>query len=436
MPNRRRILLALTLALVAIVAVVVIDLLRVYTDDPIAPDPYRAMMLEQCAERQPAGENGWPQLAAVLEEVDRIAWAARSELPRSASWEEGDSAAHAALDGAFETTDLLDRLRAALSKQRHVRPWATEGFMLGELLPLLNPARDVAESLRLRAETHVAAGAWDDAMDLLDLILRLGDVTARQPTAVQGGSGARIQGIAIEAVRTWLDREAVPPAAAERIATLMESLDEPPVAYHVEMERLGTRNLLHWTHGARGRVLPLETLLDFEVVGGGLIAAAPIDPVNDDRSLVLALISRWYLVPHDECADLVDRWYAALAERIDRPYAGRWDDWPPPALDAIRESGPFAVAGTFIPALSSLIDRREEFRAARDAARLMAVIEQYQAHHGRAPDSLEDLVPEWIDVVPIDPLSGGPWNYRIDPERGTGLVEPAEGLRPAPIGMP
>lgn len=39
-------------------------------------------------------------------------------------------------------------------------------------------------------------------------------------------------------------------------------------------------------------------------------------------------------------------------------------------------------------------------------------IRRYRIDTGRAPDSLEDLVPEFLDVIPIDPFAGRPVTYR------------------------
>ena len=78
------------------------------------------------------------------------------------------------------------------------------------------------------------------------------------------------------------------------------------------------------------------------------------------------------------------------------------------------------------PAVSLRIDPALEAaygaRAVRSAATmecerkgmvLMLLVEAYRARHGAAPESLDDLVPEYLEAVPIDPASGKGYGYRL-----------------------
>ncbi|MCR9119854.1 MAG: general secretion pathway protein GspG, partial [bacterium] len=41
-------------------------------------------------------------------------------------------------------------------------------------------------------------------------------------------------------------------------------------------------------------------------------------------------------------------------------------------------------------------------------------IELYRREHGKLPAELSDLVPDFLDEVPIDPFTGDPLIYRVD----------------------
>jgi hypothetical protein len=77
-------------------------------------------------------------------------------------------------------------------------------------------------------------------------------------------------------------------------------------------------------------------------------------------------------------------------------------------------------------------------RAVR-AAQLLAAVALYQAEHGKPPAKLELLLPAQLANLPIDPLVGGPFAYRItkggeiyNPARSPAIGLPSEPYRLAP----
>src|SRR5262249_22007876 len=47
------------------------------------------------------------------------------------------------------------------------------------------------------------------------------------------------------------------------------------------------------------------------------------------------------------------------------------------------------------------------------AAHLVTALAVYQADTGKAPAKLDDLVPDYLAALPIDPSNGKPFRYRI-----------------------
>ncbi|MHC4211869.1 MAG: hypothetical protein ACYSWP_00715 [Planctomycetota bacterium] len=68
---------------------------------------------------------------------------------------------------------------------------------------------------------------------------------------------------------------------------------------------------------------------------------------------------------------------------------------------------------TFIPAISRITELDFRIIALLDAARVAIVVEQYRLANGKLPDILDDLVPNFIESVPIDPFDGKPLKYKI-----------------------
>ena len=179
----RNVLLAIVFVIVLVVAWVFLDLWRVYTDTPESPDEYREQMIALCADGQPEGQDGWPLLASVLHQLDSAAEEARRGLRESGNRDRVDDAGRAAMEGALDDLDLLNELRKALAMPRFVRPWALEGFLINELLPLISPARDLGEILSRRMREAAERGDWTEATDLMRLAIQLG--RRNGPTADQ-----------------------------------------------------------------------------------------------------------------------------------------------------------------------------------------------------------------------------------------------------------
>ncbi len=53
-------------------------------------------------------------------------------------------------------------------------------------------------------------------------------------------------------------------------------------------------------------------------------------------------------------------------------------------------------------------------------------LKRYQLRHGRLPETLDALVPEFISSVPIDCMDGKPVKYRLKPDGGSVLYSVGE----------
>jgi hypothetical protein len=67
-----------------------------------------------------------------------------------------------------------------------------------------------------------------------------------------------------------------------------------------------------------------------------------------------------------------------------------------------------------IPALSRAFELDLRTTATVRAARMALAAERYRLDKGRFPDKLDDLVPGYLEAVPVDPFDDKPMRYRID----------------------
>jgi hypothetical protein len=66
----------------------------------------------------------------------------------------------------------------------------------------------------------------------------------------------------------------------------------------------------------------------------------------------------------------------------------------------------FPITLLMVPALSSFVDAVSRNEAHRDATRLAVAIARFRDKQGVLPSTLDELVPRFIDSLPIDPYSG------------------------------
>jgi type II secretory pathway pseudopilin PulG len=70
------------------------------------------------------------------------------------------------------------------------------------------------------------------------------------------------------------------------------------------------------------------------------------------------------------------------------------------------------MTAILMPSLSAAMQKVAIAEARRGAARLGLALYRYRAQHGRFPEKLDDVVPEFIAAVPPDPFDGKPLRLR------------------------
>ena len=75
----------------------------------------------------------------------------------------------------------------------------------------------------------------------------------------------------------------------------------------------------------------------------------------------------------------------------------------------------YIMSGMFLPALAKTSVKAATGEAAAKLAATSFAIESFRHANNRPPEKLQDLVPTFIDTVPIDPFDGKPIRYRTTP---------------------
>jgi hypothetical protein len=92
-----------------------------------------------------------------------------------------------------------------------------------------------------------------------------------------------------------------------------------------------------------------------------------------------------------------------------------------PSLEVLRE----LFSGS-APAVLKSIKKAEQMEAVRSIAVTAIALKRYQLGRGNLPPTLAALVPDYLPVVPLDPVDGQPLRYRLNPDGTFGLYSIGE----------
>ena len=70
------------------------------------------------------------------------------------------------------------------------------------------------------------------------------------------------------------------------------------------------------------------------------------------------------------------------------------------------------LARAITPKFSNIAVTDCRTMARLDAARVALAVERYRLANGKLPESLNDLIPEFLESIPIDPFDGKPLKYK------------------------
>jgi hypothetical protein len=72
----------------------------------------------------------------------------------------------------------------------------------------------------------------------------------------------------------------------------------------------------------------------------------------------------------------------------------------------------YDFSNMYVSSLIDSVERNLRFEAEKESARVAIALEQFRLDTGKLPERLEELVPKYMDKVPIDPFDGKPLRYK------------------------
>lgn len=387
---------------------------------PSAPVNYHEVLSALATSTQPGGgANGWPELAAALEEfseilesdiegIDANADVLRSirrfDRVRMGPYEPHLPDPERQLIDLVRSSGVLDRIDAALSKPRVVREdYGDPSVMIMNiLLPELPQSRDLARLNAALMRIAAQDGDGETFIAAIERNLRLAQAISREPLFLSHLVALSIGSLTLSEIG-WTLQEAT--LGDEILAAAMRSIEAHAALSDISLAVAGERLMVLDTiqrchtddgHGSGiflGEVFFEEVSDDFEPLYRAMQAVGEECPTRRQTTQMA-----------QDHFDSVVRY--VTSSRLERAAA---DGYPSDAVETLGRNH-FLLMSILTP-----IDRGvwsyDQYDMTVAATRIMLALDRYHRTFGDFPDRIESLVPTFMAELPVDPLSGSGFGY-------------------------
>jgi type II secretory pathway pseudopilin PulG len=259
------------------------------------------------------------------------------------------------------------------------------------LLPYCQELRRAARLCGRVAVLHAAAGSSAEATSYLLAGFGLASSFGRKGLLIEGLVRIAADTIALDALERSL---ALCEFTPQDLQTLKNRLDRERKELSLDWAMVSERSAAHFTF--EHMVINRQSLAS--LWGGGLPRGYVLlpgwrekdemfyDSMMDETERIRALPQRQALREMKQFGD-------AIGSRLEHTF-------PPPIVSAM-----------LTPAISRSLQLEVQAKVQLAMAAAALAVEQYRLKNGRWPDSLEQLVPEFLDVVPEDYFGTGKVHY-------------------------
>jgi hypothetical protein len=256
--------------------------------------------------------------------------------------------------------------------------------------------RRAGEVLTARALWNQARGSDAVALDQLVTVLALSRHLRHQAPGYAYLEGVETERIALVGLNHWLEGPGRQPKLLRRALDELKNHESaaPPVGEALAVEYMRFRGELDRN---RGNVGPMNGQI------GSLLVQVPWEAERAWRLTEAVFAGRRRLAEAGEVVPLADNTVLA--------------DWLPEQGGASRERLEGLVASSWLAdslPVTAPLQRAAQMGLCRvRAARLLVALALYQAEHGKAAASLDDLVPALLPELPEDPFAHQAFRYRV-----------------------
>jgi hypothetical protein len=380
------------------------------------------------------GKEGHPHHAddVLREKLAAAPWTAE-EYPNIARW-------------LKDREPVLDLFGVAVRKPNYVCwRWRTED-LVSILLPDVQSTRQFGRELQVRITERLGRGdvdgAWHDVMSMFYMSRKhyVHDVII-----VTNLVGIAIEGMGWESAKVVLQHGNLTPEQLERFAQDLNSLPRRMTLYS-ELERIFCHSLLQHLDGVEilgveysEKREPITDMVSFFLYLFGGESHARVLPrymtlLPIDRNIAGKRIFEFLHTERDKSGDsawnvnglLMKKHFDELDERIretDRQLQSPWKVFRIPLIRTRSQMVAEHLVVFSTPAAGHAEDALIFANTRVDLLRMAVALERYRLANEKYPESLDALVPQFLEEVPLEPFTGRKsFVYKVAPDAETAAL--------------
>jgi hypothetical protein len=265
------------------------------------------------------------------------------------------------------------------------------------LLPHLAPVRQAARLLELQALIKVEQGNPEDAMAALEASFAVAHSLRNEPLLISQLVRIAVDSISVAALERVLSRTALTDDGLTDLSRRIAADDTPEL----------------FMRGMAGERCTGQSGFLSGIWRGALQTKPGAFQTKSDTA---GSAVSWILYSLSGMEERDDLMYLNLMSDVVSIGAGTMKDMRERsiALDEKIAQVPKTCLFTrmLVPALTRASEEQLKSFARLRAARAGIAVERFRMANGRLPDSLDELVPKWLDAVPADPFDDKPIRYK------------------------
>jgi hypothetical protein len=283
------------------------------------------------------------------------------------------------------------------------------------VLPFLSSWMDYAEVVATAARVKTESGEITEAARILEQSSKLPAMLTRLASLVEIHSGYHVIDLFAEeieriALHPNLDREALD--SLQRAVKNFNDLGDP--ANGLDAELVFIRDTMSQYHTASGRYIPSEFATAARNPDASF-GSQEAEPTITDK---LSDISGFFAPRRDAVlsgiSDAYEQYKLALLQ-LDPKERDVLIDRASSDLEAATAGHEIAEQIAYPYGMKRTLARWSENVAQREALAILLAMAEHRLDTGDWPTSLDQLVPDHLDAIPVNPLTGKPYEYDHEP---------------------
>jgi hypothetical protein len=266
------------------------------------------------------------------------------------------------------------------------------------LVPHVGSMRAGARLFWLKAVWDAEQENWEEAAAAIETLLASGRALREEPTLISQLTRMAIRLMACQAVERILAAGSPPEEFLLRVQTLFErkSADVFLLRSALQSEVCFGNYIFE-----RIRVAPEEFGRILDTPGRGVTLGAWAYGFSG----YLARDHHFYL---ETMSRLVEAASSPFPDRLTHGLDQL--EWQ----EKVQETfPPLLVSAVIIPTLSRMLESEAISVAEIRLALILLALERFRVDHGRLPTHLSELVPHYLEELPVNPFTGGGFDYRL-----------------------